>query len=63
VFGANEAFVVGRVGVVAGKMYPDLPIRCTRAQFALFWGLARTARRRWYLPSRDCGSDVMEFFG
>ncbi len=26
----------------------------------IVWGLARKARGSWYLPSRDCGGDVME---
>jgi hypothetical protein len=58
VFGVNEAIVAGQVGVV-----------CWREQFRSFHagevvgclGLGEGSPTGAHLPSRDCGSKVMEF--
>jgi hypothetical protein len=60
VFGVNEAlWRIDSVPSVGGSIQ-IVRFVSTTAQDAV-WGLARTARGFSYLPSRDCGGDVMEY--
>jgi hypothetical protein len=56
VFGVNEA--LWRVESMSSD---GSSIQIVSLHQGAVWGLARTARGISYLPSRDCGGDVMEY--